>query len=210
MKPATSNPSRSRRSSWMRTEKSARNFQSDASDLVSGETEIFTASGKLADAKFWSDETSVSLRRLFHAHRERQSRGRAKNQNRFSQGGIQRRRRHRRRLSQRQICLAHRLRAAFGGRLGRAGRGVSRLDARLQRANWSAARTPITSAGCTSRRRPWTCARATRPASSRSARPATRKRTSTGRQWEQRMEVMRDSMIYFRNRSEHLVLGGGQ
>jgi len=32
-------------------------FQSDASDLVSGEKETFTASGKLADAKFWSDET---------------------------------------------------------------------------------------------------------------------------------------------------------
>jgi len=30
-------------------------FQGDASDLVSGETEIFTASGKLADVKFWSD-----------------------------------------------------------------------------------------------------------------------------------------------------------
>jgi len=32
-------------------------FQSDALDLVSGETEIFSASGKLTDAKFWSDET---------------------------------------------------------------------------------------------------------------------------------------------------------
>jgi beta-galactosidase len=31
-------------------------FQSDASDLVTGETEVFTASGKLTDAKFWSDE----------------------------------------------------------------------------------------------------------------------------------------------------------
>jgi len=31
-------------------------FQGDASDLVSGESEIFTANGKLADAKFWSDE----------------------------------------------------------------------------------------------------------------------------------------------------------
>ena len=31
-------------------------FQSEASDLVSGQTETFTASGKLADAKFWSDE----------------------------------------------------------------------------------------------------------------------------------------------------------
>jgi beta-galactosidase len=31
-------------------------FQSDASDLVNGEAENFTASGKLADAKFWSDE----------------------------------------------------------------------------------------------------------------------------------------------------------
>jgi len=31
-------------------------FESDASDLVSGETEVFKASGKLADAKFWSDD----------------------------------------------------------------------------------------------------------------------------------------------------------
>ncbi|MEY4917696.1 MAG: hypothetical protein RL616_1609, partial [Verrucomicrobiota bacterium] len=32
-------------------------FLSEALDLVSGQTEIFSASGKLADAKFWSDET---------------------------------------------------------------------------------------------------------------------------------------------------------
>ena len=32
-------------------------FSSDASDLVDGESEIFKAGGKLADAKFWSDET---------------------------------------------------------------------------------------------------------------------------------------------------------
>ena len=32
-------------------------FQSDVSDLVSGETEVFTANGKLTGAKFWSDET---------------------------------------------------------------------------------------------------------------------------------------------------------
>ncbi len=32
-------------------------FQSDVLDLVSGETEIFNANGKLAAAKFWSDET---------------------------------------------------------------------------------------------------------------------------------------------------------
>jgi beta-galactosidase len=31
-------------------------FQSEASDLVSGQTESFTASGPLADAEFWSDE----------------------------------------------------------------------------------------------------------------------------------------------------------
>jgi beta-galactosidase len=31
-------------------------FQSDVSDLVSGETETFTASGKLTEARFWSDE----------------------------------------------------------------------------------------------------------------------------------------------------------
>jgi beta-galactosidase len=35
----------------------AAKFQSDASDLVSGETENFTANGKLTNAKFWSDET---------------------------------------------------------------------------------------------------------------------------------------------------------
>jgi beta-galactosidase len=32
-------------------------FSSDVSDLVSGETEVFKASGKLTDAKFWSDQT---------------------------------------------------------------------------------------------------------------------------------------------------------
>ena len=85
---------------------------------MSGETEIFKASGKLTDAKFWSDETPESLRRLFHSHRERQGGGRAENQHRFSQDGIQGRRRHRRRLSQRQICLAHRLRAAFVATIG--------------------------------------------------------------------------------------------
>jgi beta-galactosidase len=31
-------------------------FQSDVLDLVTGETEVFTASGKLTEAKFWSDE----------------------------------------------------------------------------------------------------------------------------------------------------------
>jgi beta-galactosidase len=51
--------------------------------------------------------------------------------------------------------------------------------------------------------------RATRPASSKSARRATRKRTSQGRQWEQRMEVMRDSMIYFRNNPSILFWEAG-
>ena len=32
-------------------------FAGEASDLVNGETEVFSASGKLVDAKFWSDET---------------------------------------------------------------------------------------------------------------------------------------------------------
>ncbi|HWC61167.1 MAG TPA: DUF4982 domain-containing protein [Verrucomicrobiae bacterium] len=32
-------------------------FQSDAVDLVSGQTEVLTANGKLAGAKFWSDES---------------------------------------------------------------------------------------------------------------------------------------------------------
>jgi len=33
------------------------NFQSDALDLVSGEAEVFKAGGKLADARFWSDDS---------------------------------------------------------------------------------------------------------------------------------------------------------
>ena len=41
------------------------NLRATPSDLVSGETEIFKAAGKLADAQFWSDERPVSLRRLF-------------------------------------------------------------------------------------------------------------------------------------------------
>jgi beta-galactosidase len=39
-------------------------FSSDASDLVSGETETFSASGRLANAKFWSDE-SPSLYKVY-------------------------------------------------------------------------------------------------------------------------------------------------
>ena len=34
-------------------------FQSEASDLVTGETEVFTANGKLTDAKFWSAGTRI-------------------------------------------------------------------------------------------------------------------------------------------------------
>ncbi len=34
-------------------------FQSDPSDLVDGETEIFKASGQLAEARFWSDQNPV-------------------------------------------------------------------------------------------------------------------------------------------------------
>jgi hypothetical protein len=73
----------------------------------------------------------------------------------------------------------------------------------------SAARMRITSAGCTSRRRPWMCAPATRralwivcPAGDKEGDPALDNRLSpeaAARQWEQRAEVMRDSMIYFRN-----------
>jgi hypothetical protein len=55
--PATSNPSRSRRWSWMRTEKSARNFQSDASDLVSGQTEISPR------AAGWRTQNSGAMKR---------------------------------------------------------------------------------------------------------------------------------------------------
>lgn len=37
--------------------KTCAKFSSDVSDLVDGESEVFKASGKLTDARFWSDET---------------------------------------------------------------------------------------------------------------------------------------------------------
>ena len=74
-------------------------FQSEASDLVSGESEILVASGKLAGARFWD----VNDPHLYDVYTiltvERQGGRRAENQNRFSQNRIQRRRRHRRRLA---------------------------------------------------------------------------------------------------------------
>ena len=63
----------------------------------------------------------------------------------------------------------------------------------------SASATATTCAGCTSRRRRSMPTATPASASSRSAPPATRKRDVTGRQWDQRVEVMRNSMIYFRN-----------
>ena len=50
-------------------------FESEASDLVSEQTEAFTASGKLADAQFWSDAEPY-LYDVYTARRRWQSRRR--------------------------------------------------------------------------------------------------------------------------------------
>ena len=199
MNPATSNPSRSRRWSWMRTAKSARSFRATRSDLVDGETEMFTANGKLADAKFWSDgnpylydvysiltvnDKVVDVQKIHTGFRKAEFKGGV------GTGGV---------YLNDQFVWLDRLRATFGGRLGRTWARRIPTGCTTSTRIWSAARTQITSAGCTFRRRPWTCAPATKPASWKSVRRATRRRTLQGRQWEQRVEVMRDSMIYFRN-----------
>ena len=105
--------------------------------------------------------------------------------------------------------LPQRLRPALHQRMGRPGPGLSRLDARLHRRSWSATATATTCAGCTSPRSASTSTPSTGPASSQVCPAGDKERTSQGRQWEQRVEVMRDSMIYFRNNPSILFWEAG-
>ena len=92
-------------------------FQGEASDLVERTDRNLQANGKLADAKFWSDEDPdlydvysmltvndkvVDVQKIRTGFRRRNSRAAPEP----AASG------------QRQICLAHRLCAALGGRLG--------------------------------------------------------------------------------------------
>ena len=152
-------------------------FSSDALGLGERPDGNFFRQRQTDGRKILERRNAQSLQCLFDAHGERQGRGCAKNHHRFSQSGVQRRRRHRRRLAQRQVCLAHRLRAAFERRLGGTRPGVSRLDARLQCGTDPQHARELHPLDAHFAAGAWTCPRATSLASSKSARRATRKRT---------------------------------
>ena len=186
-------------------------FQGDASDLVTGETEVFTLNGKLADAKFWSDETP----NLYDVYTLLTVNDKVVDMLRNDQGtGFRKARVQGRGVGTGGVWLNDKFVWLTGYSQSpesddRAGLGEAYPDwmhdynADLIRSTHA----KITSAGCTSRRRRWDV-RAFDKAGIVEVRPAGDKEgDARGRQWEQRMEVMRDSMIYFRNHPEHLVPG---
>jgi beta-galactosidase len=174
------------------------NFQSDASDLVGGETETFTAIGKLTDAKFWSDanpnlydvyciltvnDKVVDARKIRTGFRKAEFKGGA------GTGGVY--------LNDRFVWLtgyAQRSSDDWAG-LGEAYPDwMHDYNAELVRSThanyirWMHISPQAVDA------------RACDKAGIIEVCPAgDREKDVQGRQWEQRMEVMRDSMIYFRN-----------
>ena len=173
-------------------------FSSDASDLVSGQTEVFTAGGKLADAKFWSDETPnlydvysmltvndkvVDVQKIRTGFRQAEFKGGA------GAGGVY--------LNDKFIWLtgyAQRSSDDWAG-LGEAYPDwMHDFNAQLVRSThanyirWMHVSPQAVDV------------RACDQAGIVEVCPAgDKEKDATGRQWEQRMEVMRDSMIYFRN-----------
>jgi hypothetical protein len=130
--------------------------------MVAARTEIFKANGKLADAKFWSDENPnlydvysiltvndkvVDVQKIKTGFRKAEFKGGA------GTGGVY--------FNDKFVWLTGYSRSARAT----IGPGLARripIGCTITTRNSSAARTRITSAGCTSRRRPWMCARATR------------------------------------------------
>jgi len=173
-------------------------FDSDASDLVSGETEVFKASGKLTGAKFWSDETPnlynvycqltvndkvVDLQKIKTGFRKTEFKGGA------GTGGVY--------LNDKFLWLtgyAQRSSDDWAG-LGEAYPDwMHDYNAELIRnthANYirwmHISPQAVDVRACDKAGIVEVC-----PAGDK-------EKDVTGRQWEQRTEVMRDSMIYFRN-----------
>ena len=179
----------------------------NTSDLVAGQSEVFTASGTLNDARFWDVKDPY----LYHVYSMLSVNGKVVDvcdtttgfrQTEFKggvgTGGV---------WLNGRLRLAHRLRAARGQRLGRPRRRVSRLDARLHARNWCARAMAIICAGCTSRRSGPTSPRATGWASLKSARRATRNGWSTGRAVgpARRGDARLDD--FFPQQSQHLSSG---
>ncbi len=173
-------------------------FSSDVSDLVDNESEVFKASGKLADAKFWSDEAPnlydvycmltvndkvVDVQKIRTGFRKAEFKGGA------GIGGVY--------LNDKFIWLrgyAQRSSDEWAG-LGEAYPDwMHDFSAQLLRSThanyvrWMHISPQAVDV------------RACDKAGIVELCPAgDKERDAQGRQWEQRMEVMRDSMIYFRN-----------
>jgi beta-galactosidase len=183
-------------------------FRSDASDLVSGETETFTATGQLAEANFWSDahpdlydvysvltvnDKVVDVQKIKTGFRKAEFRGGA------GTGGVY--------LNDRFVYLtgySQRSSDEWAG-LGQAYPDwMHDFNAQLIRgthANYirwmhiSPQRVDVTA--CDQSGIVEVC-----PAGDKEHDPQ-------GRQWEQRMEVMRDSMIFFRDNPSILFWEAG-
>ena len=183
-------------------------FDGDASDLVGGQTETFTAAGPLAGARFWDmndpylydvysilsvNGKVVDVCKTHTGFRKAEFKGGA------GTGGVW--------LNDRFVWLTGYSQRAANDWPGLGGAYPDWMHDFTPR---SCARAmAITSAGCTSPPSGRTSRPATNMASSKSARPATRNGMVIGRQWDQRVEVMRDSMIYFRNNPSILFWEAG-
>jgi len=183
-------------------------FQSDVSDLVSGETEVFTASGKLTEAKFWSDETPnlyevysmltvndkiLDVQKIKTGFRKAEFKGGA------GTGGVW--------LNDKFVWLtgyAQRSADDWAG-LGEAYPDwMHDFNAQLVRSThanfirWMhISPQAVDVRACDQAGIVEVC-----PAGDKEGDPALDKRLEPAvakRQWEQRVEVMRDSMVYFRN-----------
>ena len=191
---------------------------SDALDLVSGETEMFTASGKLADAKFWSDETPnlyavysiltvndkiVDVQKITTGFRKAEFKGGA------GTGGVY--------LNDRFVWLtgyAIRSSDEWAG-LGEAYPDwMHDYNAELIRSThgnfvrWMhISPQAVDVRACDMAGIVEVC-----PAGDKEGDPVLDKRLQpdvAAREWEQRLEVMRDSMIYFRNHPSILFWEAG-
>ena len=183
-------------------------FLSDALDLVGGQTENFTASGKLADAKFWSDAQPnlydvycllavdgkvVDVQKIRTGFRKAEFKGGA------GAGGVY--------LNDKFVWLTGYAQRSSDdwASLGQAYPDwMHNLNAELvrsTRANYirwmHIAPQPVDVRACDGVGIIEVC-----PAGDK-------EKDVSGRQWEQRLEVMRDTMIYFRNNPSILFWEAG-
>ena len=193
-------------------------FSNDALDLVNGQSEIFTASGRLAGAKFWSDETPnlydvysmltvndqvVDVQKIKTGFRQTEFKGGV------GTGGVY--------LNDKFVWLtgyAQRSSDEWAG-LGQAYPDwMHDFNAQLVRSThanyirWMhVAPQAVDVRACDQAGIMQIC-----PAGDKEGDPVLDKRLPPAvaiRQWEQRMEVMRDTMIYFRNHPSILLWEAG-